>query len=265
MPGDPTRVADFLAGAWVDVAVFELRPDYRALLLAVDGLAPEPSDAASEALLRSAEAAARARGDRPVEDLPHVAAWREAYRGFGAKPQRTRNSLEALLRRAETGLPRVNRLTDLYNAISVLHQVPLGGEDVTRYAGSPRLVRAIGSEPFDTVADGRDVVEHPDPGEVVWCDDAGVTCRRWNWRQARRTQLRDDTTSAVFILDALAPMTDDALIAAGDDLVHRVTRLGPHVTTAHRLLRAPGTPAPARSAPGLRTTPGAPLRDEPAR
>ena len=41
------------------------------------------------------------------------------------------------------------------------------------------------------MADGISVTEHPDPGEVVWCDDAGVTCRRWNWRQARRTQLTD--------------------------------------------------------------------------
>ena len=40
-----------------------------------------------------------------VEQLPHVAAWREAYRAFGAKPQRTRNSVEALMRRAEAGLP----------------------------------------------------------------------------------------------------------------------------------------------------------------
>jgi DNA/RNA-binding domain of Phe-tRNA-synthetase-like protein len=52
--------------------------------------------------------------------------------------------LEALLRRAASGLPRVNRLTDVYNAVSVLHQVPLGGEDLTRYAGAPRLVRAAG-------------------------------------------------------------------------------------------------------------------------
>ena len=155
-----------------------------------------------------------------------MAAWREAYRAFGAKPQRTRNSLEALLRRAASGLPRVNRLTDLYNAVSVLHQVPLGGEDLTRYSGAPRLVRATGTEPFDTVADGAAVIEHPDPGEVVWCDDAGVTCRRWNWRQARRTQLGEDTTSALFILDALDPMTDEALHAAADDLVARLTRLG---------------------------------------
>ena len=61
---------------------------------------------------------------------------------------------------------------------------------------------------------------------MVWCDDAGVTCRRWNWRQARRTQLREDTTTALFILDALDPMTDEALHAAADDLITHLTRLG---------------------------------------
>jgi DNA/RNA-binding domain of Phe-tRNA-synthetase-like protein len=224
-----------LASAHVDAAVFALRPDYRVLLLAVDGLVTGPSDQESDALLQAAEAAAhQALGERPVDQLPHVAAWREAYRAFGAKPQRTRNSVEALLRRAESGLPRVNRLTDTYNAVSVLHQIPLGGEDLTRYSGSPRLIRATENEPFDTVADGVAAIEHPDPGEVVWCDDAGVTCRRWNWRQARRTQLRDDTTTALFILDALDPMTDEALHAAADDLVSHLTRLGPDVQVARR-------------------------------
>jgi DNA/RNA-binding domain of Phe-tRNA-synthetase-like protein len=165
-----------------------------------------------------------------------VAAWREAYRAFGSKPQRTRNSLEALLRRAANGLPRVNRLTDCYNAVSVLHQIPVGGEDLTRYAGPPRLIRAVGDEPFDTAADGVPVIEHPDPGEVVWCDDAGVTCRRWNWRQARRTQLREDTTAALFIFDALDPVTGQALHAAADDLTDRLTRLGPDVRAARRLI-----------------------------
>lgn len=142
-----------------------------------------------------------------------------------------------------TGLPRVNRLTDYYNAVSVLHQIPVGGEDLTRYAGPPRLVRAAGTEPFDTTADGIAVTEHPDPGEVVWRDDAGVTCRRWNWRQARRTQLREDTTAALFILDALDPVTDQALHAAADDLTAHLTRLGPGIRAARRLINA--APAPA--------------------
>jgi DNA/RNA-binding domain of Phe-tRNA-synthetase-like protein len=242
---DRTDLDGFLAAASVDADVFALRPDYRAILLAVDGLVPGNSDADSDVLLARAEAAAvHALQANPVEEVPHVAAWRDAYRAFGAKPQRTRNSLEALLRRAETGLPRVNQLTDLYNAVSLLHLVPLGGEDLTGYEGPPRLIRSIGAEPFDTMVDGIVAIEHPVPGEVVWCDDQGVTCRRWNWRQGHRTRLHDSSTSALFILDALAPMTDDELQAASQDLLTRLSALGPDVRTASRLIRADPTPGP---------------------
>ena len=232
------RHASILAAATVGDDVYALRPDYRALLLAVVGIEPGPSDATSEVLLVGAEDSARdLLATQPVEEVPHVAAWRDAYRGFGAKPQRTRHSLEALLRRAPDGLPRVNRLTDVYNAVSVRHLVPVGGEDLDRYVGPPRLVRASGAERFDTVASGETVVEHPEAGEVVWCDDAGVTCRRWNWRQARRTALTDATTSALFILDALDPMTDDELAAAGEELIAQLSRLGPDVRVERRMLR----------------------------
>lgn len=237
---DPNSFDDYLAAASVDAAVFELRPDYRALLLAVDGLVPGPSDDTSEAMLRAAEnSASKALANGPPEDLPHVAAWREAYRSFGAKPQRTRNSLEALLRRVPA-LPRVNRLTDVYNAISVAHQLPVGGEDLTRYSGPPRLVRAGGVEPFDTIADGVAVIENPTPGEVVWCDAAGVTCRLWNWRQAVRTRLGEETTQGLFILDALDPMTNDELHAAADDLLGHLERLGAPGRAARRLIARDG-------------------------
>ncbi|OLT41227.1 hypothetical protein BJF86_16035 [Serinicoccus sp. CNJ-927] len=228
----------FLAGAEIEAEVRRLRPDYRALLVVAAGIVPAPGDEHSEARLRRAEAAAsEAMADADLLDLPHVAAWREAYRAFGAKPQRTRPSLEALLRRVEGGLPRVNRLTDLYNAVSVQHQIPLGGEDLDRYAGPPRLARAAGDEHFETLASGEAAVEHPLPGEVVWRDDEEVTCRRWNWRQTRRTALTDDTTAALFILDALEPVSDEDLMAAGEDLVTELARLGPDVRSAQRLLR----------------------------
>lgn len=103
----------------------------------------------------------------------------------------------------------------------------------------PEVVRATGQEPFDTTAGGASIVEHPVPGEVVWRDEAGVTCRRWNWRQATRTQLSDDTTAALFILDALDPLTDDALDGAAADLTGHLTRLGPDVRFARRLLGRP--------------------------
>ncbi len=238
--GGDVALDEVLADAFVAAEVFALRPDYRAALVAADGLRGGPSDDQGADLLERAGAAARiALEGSAVDELPHVAAWREAYRAFGAKPQRTRNSLEALLRRAASGLPRVNRLTDLYNAVSVLHQLPLGGEDLGRYRGPARLVRANGDEPFDTVVDGAPVLERPDPGEVVWRDDSGVTCRRWNWRQCRRTALREDTTAALFVLDALAPMSDDGLRAAVEDLAGELKRSGGAVRISYRIVRAP--------------------------
>ncbi|WP_456285605.1 phenylalanine--tRNA ligase beta subunit-related protein [Microbacterium sp. JZ70] len=229
-----TRIDRILEDSFVHEEVFAIRPDYRAMLVVIEGIAPAAGDAESEALLvRAEEHARRVAAAGPIEDEPHIASWREAYRAFGAKPQRTRNSLEALTRRAADALPRVNRLTDVYNAVSVLHGLPLGGEDLDRYVGAPRLMRATGTEPFDTVAGGDPVVEHPDPGEVVWCDGEGVTCRRWNWRQGRRTRLTDGTRTALFILDALAPTSDAELEAAADALVEH---LGAGATVARRLL-----------------------------
>lgn len=227
----------WLDGATIDPSVFQLRPDYRALLITIDGIVTGPTDSVSEALLQAAEATARkALAACKPEDLPHVAAWRDAYRSFGVRPQKFRHSLEQLLRRAEAGLPRVNAVVDAYNAVCVTWQVPIGGEDKDRYASPPRLLRASGHEPFDSLAAGQEVIEHPEPGEVVWTDDAGVTCRRWNWRQCRRTAITGSTTSTAFVLDALDPLSDQTLDAAADELIAHLARLGPDVVVHRRLL-----------------------------
>jgi DNA/RNA-binding domain of Phe-tRNA-synthetase-like protein len=235
-----TGPQEWLAAAAVDDAVFALRPDYRALLVTADGLRGGTSDEVSERVLATAEATARDRlGGRRPEELPELAAWREAYRAFGARPQRTRPSVEALLRRLDPdGLPRIDRITDVYNAVSVAHLLPLGGEDRAAYTGPPRLVRADGTEPFDTTAGGEPVVEHPEPGEVVWRDDAGVTCRRWNWRQGVRTRITTGTTGALFVLDVLDPLTDDDAHAAADALTAGLLALGPDAVVHRRLLSA---------------------------
>lgn len=208
----------WLTQASIDDSVRELRPDYRAVLIVAEGLDAGSSNEASETLLFAAEEHVRPLLEHTkVEELPHIAAWRAAYRSFGAKPQRTRNSAEALLRRAEA-LPRVNALTDAYNAVSVHYQTPLGGEDLDAYDGPLRLTRAVGDEEFTTMAAGAETIEHPDAGEVVWRDGAGVTCRRWNWRQCYRTRLREDTTNAVFICDVLDVEAGDGAQRAQDVL-----------------------------------------------
>ncbi|MGP3981725.1 B3/B4 domain-containing protein [Streptomyces sp. KR80] len=205
-------------------------PSFVHLAVEARGLTNGPSDAHTSGLLNAAARRLAERlGGRALHEDPHIAAWRAAYTAFGSKPSRTRNSAEALARRALAGgeLPRINRLVDLYNAVSVAHLIPVGGEDIDHIRGGMRLVRAVGDERFATVAGGEPAVEHPDPGEVVWCDDEGVTCRRWNWRQGVRTRLTDASVNAVFLLERLEPMTLGELDAAGAELAESLAKFNP--------------------------------------
>jgi DNA/RNA-binding domain of Phe-tRNA-synthetase-like protein len=203
----------------VDPAVHAKHRDYVALVLVASRLTNRPSDADSGEQLAAAEARLRGSGLSKATDHPHIAAWRTAFSAFGAKPSRYPSSAEALVSRVLKGqpLPRVNALVDLYNAVSVRHVVPVGGEDADRLQGPLRLTVASGDEPFDPRGDGTDM-EHAAAGEVVWRDDHGVTCRRWNWRQGRRTQLTEDTTRAFFVFDRLDGLTVAELHDAADEL-----------------------------------------------
>ena len=211
------------AAAAIDPAVLALQPGYAVAIVVAGDVGNGPSDPHSDALLAAAEADLRARGLARAADDPHLAAWRAAFSAFGAKPSRYPSSAEALASRVLKGgeLPRVNRLVDLYNAVSVRHLIPVGGEDADQLRGAPRLTVADGGEPFDG-DDGP-----PGPGEIVWRDDAGVTCRRWNWRQGRRTALTEATTRALFIFDRLEPLPPAALDAAVDELTGTLQRWWP--------------------------------------
>ncbi|MFD5856003.1 B3/B4 domain-containing protein [Streptomyces chartreusis] len=207
-----------------------LVPGFTHVAVEAHGLVNGPSTDASSALLDDAarRLAVRLAGRAPHED-PHMAAWRQAYTAFGSKPSRTRNSAEALAKRAlsEAGLPRINLLVDVYNAISVAHLVPVGGEDTDHIEGGMHLVRATGEEDFVTVVGGEQVIEHPDAGEIVWRDEAGVTCRRWNWRQGPRTRLTEETVSGIFLLESLAPMPVADVETAAEELADLLQKFSP--------------------------------------
>ena len=220
----------------IDAEISRRFPSFRVLVIRVDDLVNGAGDEHSERLLRTAEHAARARfGDRPASSHPHVQTWRDAYGMLGSKPSRYFSSVESLLRRVLRGdeLPTVNRAVDAYNAISIDHVLPAGGEDWGRAAPPLRLGLARGGEPFSGI-DGQS--EPVDAGEAIWHDAAGVTCRRWNWRQGVRTRLTESSTAAYFLLERLEPFPVADLLAAGDGLEVALRGLSPGCRITRRLL-----------------------------
>jgi DNA/RNA-binding domain of Phe-tRNA-synthetase-like protein len=170
----------------------------------------------------------------------HLLAWAEVFRKFGAKPQRTPCSAEALLKRVRKDgkLAAIDPVVDLYNAISIEYAIPVGGENFAAYSGMPRLTVADGSELFDTMKSGEPANEAPEAGEVVWRDDIGVTCRRWNWRQGVRTRLDASAQQMWFILESLPEMPIDALNAAADTLVRGLMEMMPGAVITTELVEA---------------------------
>ncbi|WP_176478102.1 MULTISPECIES: B3/4 domain-containing protein [Mesorhizobium] len=210
----------------IDEEIAEIAPDFRAISILVDA-----EDSARGVMARDVlgEACDFARAGGPAWGEAHLANWAEAYVRFGAKPNRTPCSAQALKKRVEKDgrIPPINPVVDLYNAVSLRFSIPIGGENFDAYVGKPRLTIAVGTESFHTVLNGEAVVESASKGEVIWRDDLGATCRRWNWRQSTRTRLETVGGRMWFILESLAAMPEEALEQAANMLVSGLRELAP--------------------------------------
>ncbi|MXN52803.1 hypothetical protein GR158_16955 [Shinella sp. AETb1-6] len=213
----------------IDERIATIAPGFRAMSVLVDATAASQC-ALDPDILGDACAVVSAGGPAWAES--HLASWAQAYQRFGAKPNRTPCSAQALRKRVlrDGRLPVINPVVDLYNAVSLRYAIPVGGENADAYAGHPFLTIADGTEAFDTVMNGEAVIENPEAGEVIWRDEVGVTCRRWNWRQGTRTRLEHASGRMWFVLESLDTMPEEALRGATAMLVDGLADLMPGST-----------------------------------
>ncbi len=131
-----------------------------------------------------------------------IKVWREAFQKFKTK-KGARASIEALLKRVQNGnhIGTINPLVDIYNSISLKYALPCGGEDIDKFAGHIRLTAAVGNEEFIPL--GTDENSPPYEGEIVYKDDNGAICRCWNWREAVRTMLTENTKNAFLCIESV--------------------------------------------------------------
>jgi DNA/RNA-binding domain of Phe-tRNA-synthetase-like protein len=186
-------------------------------------------------VLREAEAqTVQAFSGVTVSEHPHIAVWREAYRQFGSKPKDYPSSVENLVRRISKGyqLPHINLLVDIYNTVSLRHVLPVGGEDLDTIEGDVWLTFASENE-APVVLLGESEARAPYPGEVIYRDNVGAICRRWNWKEADRTKFTPATRNAFLVIEGLPPVSHSLIETAITELAASVREhCGGSVSTA---------------------------------
>lgn len=206
----------------VDPLVFSLFPDLAIGIIVTLNL-DNTGALRTEPLLREAEEQTRRMLDAETfKDHPHLVAMQEVHRSFGNNPNTFPPSMQALLKRVLKGgnLPVINPLVDLYNVISLRNVVCVGAEDIDMCEGDIRLSYADGTEAF--VPLGKEGNDPPIKGELVYKDDAGVICRKLNWREGDRSKITDITRNAVIVVEGFPPVSQDALRGVLEELADLV-------------------------------------------
>ncbi len=170
--------------------------------------------------LGAEQAAALARiGATPLSELPSLAAWRRAFRAFGVDPTAYRSAAEALLRRLtkQGSIPSINTLVDIGNLVSIRYGLPVAVFDQRALTGGTTVRFATGEEMFTDLGSGER--ETPDPGEVIFTDEAGLVCaRRWCWRQSAESASGPQTTEVLVTVEGHHDRAAEEVAAAIADL-----------------------------------------------
>jgi DNA/RNA-binding domain of Phe-tRNA-synthetase-like protein len=154
---------------------------------------------------------------------PVIAVWRDAFQKFKTK-KGVRASIEALLKRIHNGnhIGTISPLVDIYNSISLRYGLPCGGEDIDTFVGNIKLTKAIGNEEFLPLGSDENMPPYED--EIVYKDDAGAICRCWNWREAQRTMLTENTKNAFLCVELVDETREEDFVSAIKELADIVPK-----------------------------------------
>lgn len=156
---------------------------------------------------------------------PKIDCWRKAYAAFGGEPKKNRSSVENLYKMVLNGveLRSISKVVDIYNYISLKHMLPLGGEDLDKMQGDLVLGFASNNEPAVLLL-GEKEPRAPRQGEVIYKDGISAICRRWNWREADRTKLTEETKNCILVVEGLPPVSGSEVETATVELKEMVQK-----------------------------------------
>lgn len=156
--------------------------------------------------------------DKKVKEDEHIVPYREAFRSIGINPNKYMCSIEALFTRIAKGkgMPKINPIVDIGNAVSLKYMLPMGAHDLDRDVNDIGVRMSVEGDEF--VPFGETIPEALDIGEVVYATGNKVRTRRWTWRQSEYGKIKESSSYIFFPIDGFTDVNKDEVIAARNEL-----------------------------------------------
>ncbi|MGM9533131.1 B3/B4 domain-containing protein [Intestinibacter sp.] len=156
---------------------------------------------------------------KKVKESEEVACYRDAFRELGINPNKFMSSIEAMLTRVskKKGLPSINPIVDIGNAMSLKYYLPMGAHDIDTIMPQDVEVR-FSREGDKFIPFGETEAEVLDAGELVYAVGDKVRTRRWIWRQSEEGKIVESTKNIFFPIDGFKNSNYDNLMAAREEL-----------------------------------------------
>ena len=201
----------------IEDSVFQVLPTLCVGVVVAKGIDNGRSYPEIDALLDEAVVKAEQRfSGKKVKEEAEIRPYRSAFQSLGFNPNKYMCSIEALFTRIAKGkgMPHINPLVDLNNAVSLMNTLPMGTHDLA-LSEDDIVIRY--SRPGDTFLPfGAQEEEAPDHGELVYAVGSQIRTRRWTWRQSEHGKIDSKTSYVFFPIDGFIGVNEGKVKATAE-------------------------------------------------
>jgi len=153
-----------------------------------------------------------------IKEEPEILPYRHAFEAVGINPNRFQSSIEALFTRIAKGkgMPHINPVVDLGNAVSLKHVLPIGAHDITEL--SDDITVRFSDENDTFIPFGSADYDNPTDRELIYTTGHVIRTRRWIWRQSEIGKITSASSGIFFPIDGFTDINKSAVLAARDEL-----------------------------------------------
>ena len=159
-----------------------------------------------------------------VKESSYIKCYRDAFQKLNINPNKFMCSIEALLTRIskKKGMPEINSVVDLVNAVSIKYKLPMGAHDLDSMNEDFYIRYSTDNDIF--LPFGETDTENMESNELVYASSNDIRTRRWIWRQSEHGKIIESSKNIIFPIDAFVGINDDKAVNAREELSNLLSK-----------------------------------------